>query len=76
MGVRAVYCVVCVCVCLLKRIRKSVAAEALLDTYISTHLVHDLHVFSILMPLHDVLIFSLLRGEQNVRYWFGWVCAC
>ena len=44
---------------------KSVEAERLIDTYIRQELVEDIGVFSLLMPIHDVLIFSLLRGEQE-----------
>jgi hypothetical protein len=43
---------------------KSLAAERLLDAYIRDELVADLGVFSVLMPLHDVLIFELLRRDE------------
>jgi len=44
---------------------KSVEAERLLDAYIRAELVEDIGVFSALMPIHDVLIFSLLRRDQG-----------
>lgn len=44
---------------------KSLAAERLLDRYIRDELVADLGVFSVLMPLHDVLIFELLRRDEG-----------
>lgn len=44
---------------------KSVEAEALLDEYVRAELVRDLRVFSVLMPLHDVLIFELLRRDED-----------
>ncbi|MFO0630430.1 MAG: hypothetical protein U0325_33055 [Polyangiales bacterium] len=43
---------------------KSLAAERLLDAYVRAELVADLGVFSVLMPLHDVLIFELLRRDE------------
>lgn len=62
---------------------KSVAAERLLDTYLRRELCQDLGVFSVLMPLHDVNIFALLRQDLdalpaahscNVRK--PWCCRC
>lgn len=44
---------------------KSLEAEALLDEYVRRELVSDLRVFSVLMPLHDVLIFELLRRDER-----------
>lgn len=44
---------------------KSLEAEALLDEYVRSELVADLRVFSVLMPLHDVLIFELLRRDER-----------
>lgn len=43
---------------------KSVEAEALLDTYVREELIEDCGVFSLLMPLHDVLIFELVRRDE------------
>lgn len=43
---------------------KSLEAEGLLDRYIRENLVADIGVFSVLMPLHDVLIFELLRQDE------------
>ena len=43
---------------------KSLAAERLLDRYVRDELVADLGVFSVLMPLHDVLIFELARRDE------------
>ncbi len=42
---------------------KSAAAERLLDRYIGRHLVAGLSYFSLLKPIWDVVIFSLLRAE-------------
>ncbi len=42
---------------------KSFAAERLLDTYIRGELVEDVGLFSVLMPIHDVVIFELLRRD-------------
>lgn len=44
---------------------KSLAAERLLDDYIRAELCADTGVFSVLMPLHDVVIFSLLRNDPG-----------
>lgn len=44
---------------------KSVAAERLLDGYIRSQLCEDTGIFSVLMPLHDVAIFSLLRRDPG-----------
>lgn len=44
---------------------KSVEAEALLDSYVREALVRDIGVFSVLMPIHDVLIFELLRRDEQ-----------
>lgn len=41
---------------------KSRQAEALLDGYIRRHLIVDLTCWSALRPVHDVVIFSLLRA--------------
>lgn len=43
---------------------KSLEAERLLDTYIREELVSDIGVFSVLMPIHDVVIFELLRRDE------------
>lgn len=45
---------------------KSVEAERLLDEYIRGELCEDVGVFSLLMPLHDAAIFSLLRRDEGV----------
>lgn len=47
---------------------KSVEAEALLDSYIRQNVVADVGVFSVLMPLHDVLIFELLRQDEGALH--------
>lgn len=44
---------------------KSLAAERMLDEYIRSELCRDTGVFSVLMPLHDVVIFSLLRRDEG-----------
>ncbi|MCX4240400.1 hypothetical protein [Paraliomyxa miuraensis] len=44
---------------------KSVEAERLLDEYVRSELVADIGVFSLLMPIHDVVIFSLLRRDAS-----------
>lgn len=44
---------------------KSAAAERLMDDYIRAHLIADVGVFSVLMPIHDVVIFALLRKTQG-----------
>ncbi len=44
---------------------KSLHAERLLDEYVRTELVVDIGVFSVLMPIHDVVIFELLRKEEG-----------
>jgi hypothetical protein len=45
---------------------KSVVAEKLLDEYVRSQLVEDSGFFSILMPLHDVAIFSLLSQDLDM----------
>lgn len=42
---------------------KSVEAERLLDEYIRSEICADTGVFSILMPIHDAVIFSLLAQD-------------
>lgn len=44
---------------------KSFEAERMLDTYVREELVADVGVFSVLMPIHDVVIFELLRREVD-----------
>jgi hypothetical protein len=44
---------------------KSLAAEQLLDTYVRNHLVPDFSYFSILQPVHDPVIFSMLRRRLD-----------
>lgn len=44
---------------------KSYAAECLLNDYLATHLVANARYFSILQPIHDVLIFDLLRDRLD-----------
>lgn len=44
---------------------KSLEAERLLADYIRTHLVEDVAYFSILKPVHDPVIFSILRGHPD-----------
>lgn len=62
---------------------KSFAAESLLDAYVRGELVEDVGMFSVLMPIHDVVIFELLRRDVqalpathscNVRK--PWCCRC
>lgn len=62
---------------------KSVEAEGLLAGYIQSNLCADVDVFSALMPIHDVTIFSLLRQDEdalsathscNVKK--PWCCRC
>ncbi len=43
---------------------KSVEAEKLLDNYIRTELIEDIGVFSLLMPIHDPVIFELLCRDE------------
>jgi hypothetical protein len=43
---------------------KSLEAEALLDDYLRAELIADVGVFSVLMPIHDVVIFELLRQDE------------
>ena len=45
---------------------KSFEAETLLNQYIQDHLIRDFRYFSILKPIHDVLIFSLLRQNETL----------
>jgi hypothetical protein len=45
---------------------KSVVAERLIDDYVRAELVEDSNFFSILMPIHDVAIFSLLRQDLDM----------
>jgi hypothetical protein len=47
---------------------KSLEAERLIGEYIRRELICGLDVFSLLMPIHDVVIFELLRGIEAVRY--------
>lgn len=44
---------------------KSTEAEALLDEYVKSQLVEGLTVFSLLKPIHDVVIFNLLRRDLD-----------
>lgn len=44
---------------------KSLAAERLLADYIRAELCADVDVFSLLMPIHDVVIFALLRADEG-----------
>lgn len=44
---------------------KSLAAERLLNTYIRRNLVEDFSYFSVLQPVYDALIFSLLRSRLD-----------
>ena len=43
---------------------KSQAAERLLRAYVQKELVSDLGLFSLLMPIFDVVIFELLRRDE------------
>ena len=43
---------------------KSLDAERLINTYIQGNLLRDFHYFSILKPIHDVMIFNLLREHE------------
>jgi UDP-N-acetyl-alpha-D-muramoyl-L-alanyl-L-glutamate epimerase len=43
---------------------KSAEAERLLDQYIRAELIEDVGVFSVLMPIHDAVIFELLRRDE------------
>jgi hypothetical protein len=45
---------------------KSFAAETLLNDYIRTHLISNFSVFSLLQPIHDVLIFTLMNNNLAV----------
>ena len=45
---------------------KSFEAERLLNQYIRDHLMCDFRYFSILKPIHDVLIFNLLREHEEL----------
>lgn len=45
---------------------KSLEAERLLDAYVRSRLLGDVGIFSLLMPLHDVLIFELLRNDEHL----------
>ena len=48
---------------------KSYEAEIFINEYIQQHLLADFRYYSILKPIHDVLIFNLLReNEDLVRY--------
>lgn len=42
---------------------KSFEAERLLDGYLRSELVEDVGFFSLLMPIHDLVIFELLRRD-------------
>ena len=62
---------------------KSLEAELLIDTYIRRYLVSGLRLFSLLKPIHDVVIFSLLNNDLaavsrthscNVKK--PWCCRC
>lgn len=44
---------------------KSLEAEQAMSHYIQSHLVTNLHVFSILKPIHDFLIFRLLQPDRQ-----------
>ena len=45
---------------------KSYEAEDLINTYIRTHLLDNFHYFSLLKPIHDVVIFNLLRQDADL----------
>ncbi len=62
---------------------KSLEAELLIDNYIRRHLISGLTYFSLLKPIHDVVIFGLLNDDLpavarthscNVRK--PWCCRC
>ncbi len=62
---------------------KSLAAECLLDAYIRQELIADAGVFSVLMPIHDVVIFELLRRDldalaatHSCNQRKPWCCRC
>ena len=61
---------------------KSIEAERLLDHYLRAELCEDVGVFSLLMPLHDVAIFSLLRRDEGLSATHScnvkkpWCCRC
>lgn len=62
---------------------KSLAAERLLDAYIRQELIADAGVFSVLMPIHDVVIFELLRRDldalsatHSCNQRKPWCCRC
>lgn len=42
---------------------KSFEAERLISSYVGQHLVADLRYWSLLQPIHDVVIFTLLRRD-------------
>ncbi|MCB9510745.1 MAG: hypothetical protein H6695_11210 [Deferribacteres bacterium] len=44
---------------------KSFAAEQLLNSYIQTELISNFSYFSLLQPIYDVVIFNMLRGEDE-----------
>ena len=44
---------------------KSFEAEQLLNTYIQKHLISDFTFFSLLQPIHDSLIFAMLRDAND-----------
>ena len=44
---------------------KSYAAERLINEYVRTQLVGNVHCFSILKPVYDVMIFNLLREDLD-----------
>ena len=45
---------------------KSFEAEELINRYIQENLLKDFHYFSILKPIHDVMIFNLLREHETL----------
>ena len=48
---------------------KSYEAEKLINEYIQNNILEDFRYYSILKPIHDVLIFNLLREHEDlVRY--------
>jgi hypothetical protein len=62
---------------------KSLEAELLINQYIRRHLIANVSYFSILKPIHDVLIFNLLgsnaeavRNTHSCNIKKPWCCEC
>ncbi|MGB1250203.1 MAG: hypothetical protein ACPG8W_06175 [Candidatus Promineifilaceae bacterium] len=62
---------------------KSLEAEQLINDYLQQELIANLHYFSILQPIYDLLIFNLLRRDldavantHSCNYGKPWCCKC